>query len=612
LPSATRNRREGPTPLSPGTPGERGIAPRAGHSPPPQPTPPGVPEGEGAGSAGEHVELGKRDQVEGRRPDALAHFDAALRLQLNHAAAHFHRGETLHDLGRFDEALASYRQALRSQPDSLDAFHNVGHALVDLGRGGEASQWWLAALRNAPTDGARIRLLLAMPSIFQSIEHLRAHRARLNEGLSFLENAPLKIADPLLEVNATNFYTAYHGFNERDVQARLTAILLRAAPSLAFTAPHCQNRSAANRPLRVGFLSSFLHMHTIGEVNLGLIRNLSRQACRVILLQPPGPDDPIAKLIRESADEVVTLTPSLAAARAKIAAQRLDVLFYPDIGMEPFSYFLAFARLAPVQCTTWGHPMTTGIPNLDYYLSSELLEPAGAEAHYTERLVRLRNLPTFYYAPAFFPPAKTRRDFDLNDDDHLYMCSQAPFKVHPDFDAWLGDILRADPRGHILMIRGHEPNWTHQLLRRFQRSLPDVAPRIRFLPHQGGQAYLHLLNVCDVLLDTTHFGGGNTAFKAFSVGAPIVTTPCAFARGNVTTACYRKMGVVDCVAADRADYVRVAVRLANDRPWRDAVCGRIQAARRVLFENAEILRELEQFFVEAVVQSNAIERSVIV
>jgi protein O-GlcNAc transferase len=524
-----------------------------------------------------------------------------LLLQPNFAAAHLHRGETLHDLGRLDEALASYRHALRCRPDSLDAYHNIGHTLVDLGRHAEASQWWLAALRKAPSDGARIRLLLAMPPIFQTVDHLRAHRQRLEEGFSYLEGATLKIDDPLLEVNTTNFYTAYHGINERDTQARLTAILLQAAPSLAYVAPHCQQPSG--RPLRVGFLSSFLHMHTIGEVNLGLIRNLSRDKCRVILLQPPGPDEPIARLIRESADEVVTLTPNLAAARAEIAAQRLDVLFYPDIGMEPFSYFLAFARLAPVQCVTWGHPMTTGIPTLDYYLSSELLEPPGADDHYTEKLVRLRNLPTFYYAPAFFPPAKTRKDFGLDDNERLYMCSQAPFKVHPDFDGWLGDILRADPRGRVLMIRGQDPNWTHQLLRRFRRTLPDVADRMTFLPHQGGQAYLHLLNVCDALLDTTHFGGGNTAFKAFSVGAPIVTTPAAFARGNVTTACYRRMGVLDCIATDRTDYVRIAVRLANDRPWREDVGTRIRAARGALFENSAILRELEQF-ADAAVRAN--------
>ena len=77
----------------------------------------------------------------------------------------------------------------------------------------------------------------------------------------------------------------------------------------------------------------------------------------------------------------------------QVAATELDVLFYADIGMDPTTYFLAFSRLAPVQCVTWGHPVTTGIPNIDDYLSSDVFEAPGAEAHYTERLIRLPRRP---------------------------------------------------------------------------------------------------------------------------------------------------------------------------------------------------------------------------
>ena len=455
--------------------------------------------------------------------------------------------------------------------------------------------------RDAVSDGARMRDLLASPAIFQSVEEMREHRQRQEEGLAELERQRLVISDPLTEVNSTNFYAAYHGLNDRDLQARLAGHFLRATPSLAWVAPHCrQPRARLSRPLRVGFISRFLHMHTIGEVNVGIIRNLSREVCRVILLRTPCPDHPVARLIRDSADEVVTLSPSLQAARQEIAEQQLDVLFYTDIGMDPFTYFLAFARLAPVQCVTWGHPVTTGIPNIDYYLSSVDLEPPDAERHYTEKLVLLKSLPTHYYAPAFFPPAKTRQHFGLSEEDHLYMCPQAPFKLHPDYDVILRNILRADPRGRLLFIRSQNPEWTAQLLVRFRRSMPDVADRIQFLPHQGGQDYLHLLAVCDVLLDTTHFGGGNTTYKAFSVGAPIVTLPGKFARGRVTSACYRKMGVLDCIAADEEDYVRIAVRLGTDATWRQDMKSRIEAARDVLYEDTEVLRELEEFFAAAV------------
>ena len=66
-------------------------------------------------------------------------------------------------------------------------------------------------------------------------------------------------------------------------------------------------------------------------------------------------------------------------------------MFYADLGMDIRTYFLAFARLAPVQCVTWGHPDTTGIPNMDYFISSDLIEADGAEKHYSETLYKSLN-----------------------------------------------------------------------------------------------------------------------------------------------------------------------------------------------------------------------------
>jgi predicted O-linked N-acetylglucosamine transferase (SPINDLY family) len=214
----------------------------------------------------------------------------------------------------------------------------------------------------------------------------------------------------------------------------------------------------------------------------------------------------------------------------------------------------------------------------------------------------LRGLPTFYHKLALLPPARTRSFFELKEEDHLYLCSQAPFKLHPSFDAVLAEILGADPSGRLLFVRSQNPQWTHQLLRRFHRSLPGLVNRIQFMPHQSGRDYMHLLAACDVLLDSTHFGGGNTHFKAFAVGAPVVTLPGAFARSRVASACYRKMGVLDCIAADEADYVRIAVRLGTDVPWREEIRRRIREASSVLYEDMSVVRELEQFFIRAVNQ----------
>ncbi|MEW5944522.1 MAG: glycosyltransferase, partial [Pseudomonadota bacterium] len=95
-----------------------------------------------------------------------------------------------------------------------------------------------------------------------------------------------------------------------------------------------------------------------------------------------------------------------------------------------------------------------------------------------------------------------------------------------------------------------------------------------------------------------HFGGGNTAYEALAVGAPIVTWPGAYMRGRVTYACYRKMGVMDCVAGSPDQYAELAVRLGCDRSFREEIRAKILVSNSALYEDACALRELEKFFVD--------------
>ncbi|MEW5944437.1 MAG: hypothetical protein AB1710_11420, partial [Pseudomonadota bacterium] len=102
-----------------------------------------------------------------------------------------------------------------------------------------------------------------------------------------------------------------------------------------------------------------------------------------------------------------------------------------------------------------------------------------------------------------------------------------------------------------------------------------------------------------------HFGGGNTAYEALAVGAPIVTWPGAYMRGRVTYACYRKMGVMNCVADSPDQYAELAVRLGCDRSFREEIRAKILASNSALYEDAGALRELEKFFVDALRENPA-------
>jgi predicted O-linked N-acetylglucosamine transferase (SPINDLY family) len=283
----------------------------------------------------------------------------------------------------------------------------------------------------------------------------------------------------------------------------------------------------------------------------------------------------------------------------------LDVLFFQDIGMEPFSYLLASARLAKVQCVSFGHPDTTGIPAMDYYVSSDLYEPPGAEEHYSERLVQLHELPilAYYFRPPVPQGLPTRSDLGLPTHTRLYVCAQTLFKLHPDFDALIRGILERDGTGRILLFSGECGQWSMLLKRRFRRVMPDLADRIEFLPRQPYPRFLQLLSAADVMLDTPHFNGMTTSIEAFATGTPVITLPGALQRGRVTAAMYRAMGIEDAVAGSSEQYAELAVELAVSVERRHALRQLIAERSQILFEDRRALAEFERFLTEAHLES---------
>jgi predicted O-linked N-acetylglucosamine transferase (SPINDLY family) len=349
------------------------------------------------------------------------------------------------------------------------------------------------------------------------------------------------------------------------------------------------------RRIRLGLISRFFRQHTIGRLNMGLVEQFDRDAFEVTVLSVGDRQDDVATYMRERADRFVTLPPRLDVARGLIADQKLDLLYYADIGMDPVTYSLAFSRLAPVQCVTWGHPVTTGIPTIDHFISSESLESPGSEAQYTENLVRLKSLAVYYHRPTLSTP-KTRADFGLDEDATLYGCLQMLWKFHPDFDPLIGEILRRDPRGQVLIVAGLTQQWDDQLMNRFRRTIGDVAGRIRFLPRQKYDDFLALTSLCDMMLDPPHFGGGNTTYEALAFGVPVITIPSNFLRGRISKALYDQMGMTDFVAESTQHYIDLAAHLGLNRDARREAKQKILDTCGVLFENTAGVRELERFF----------------
>jgi predicted O-linked N-acetylglucosamine transferase (SPINDLY family) len=535
--------------------------------------------------------LGNALQEIGRLDEGVTAFQRMLALAPDSADALNNLGNVYQRLGKLDEAALAYERALAVEPHHLPAHGNLGVLYKDLGKVELAEQHFKAALAVRPSSTARVLLATLLPTIYQSSADVAGCRRQLEQSLKTLEEEKPSF-DLSCEVVPNLFYLAYQGGNDRPFQEALARIYLAGnTADLGTPRPH-----TADGRIHLGILSKYLRDHTIGFLMRGLFAQLDRRTFHVTALTWSAGGDPVADFIRAHSDCYVVVPDNLAAARRVVAEQRLDILFHADIGMDPLTYTLAFSRLAPIQCVTWGHPVTSGIPDIDYFLSSALIEPDDADEHYTEKLIRLKSLPFYYYRPTLPTRPKTREAFGFDPDVHLYSCLQTLFKFHPDFDAVLAGILRRDPQGRLVLIKGKHRQWQESLFNRFQRTMPDVLDRIIWVPPRPRADYLSLAAACDVLLDTLHFSGGNTSYEALALGTPVVTLPGRLMKGRITYALYRKMDVLDCVAATPEEYIDIAVGLGMDQDWRLAVREKILAANSVLFEDQAAVREIEEFF----------------
>jgi predicted O-linked N-acetylglucosamine transferase (SPINDLY family) len=564
---------------------------------------------------------------------ALEAFDAAVTCDPTMPEAVFNRGNVRKALGHFAEARKDFEAAVALRPSFASARLNLGTMLeIDGDPNGARREFELAALHDPLTpdphtnlglmakaegripdarrhfddsllrhqaqhkNGSLVRIFrdTLLPPVYASRDELLAERDRFLERLDDLERADLKL-DPHKDLFPSVFYLPYQGFDDRSVQERLARVYARAC---GFDSPPTPSRLSPRhgQRLRIGFCSRFFRNHTIGRLTLGLVEKLSRDSFEVLVLTHLPARDEMGTALAKVADRFVAIPPELGPAREAVAALELDVLFYPDIGMDPFTYSLAFSRLASLQCLTWGHPVTSGIPTLDRFVSSDLIEPPGAEDRYSETLVRLPHLPVHYHRPILPETPRSRADFGLPEGRHLYLCPQSLFKLHPDFDAMLAGILDRDRDGCVVLVESQFAEWNDTIRDRFRRAHPREADRLLFVPRQSHDGFLNLMALSDAMLDPLHFGGGNTSFEALGTGLPIVTLPAAGMCGRVTLGCYAQMGLSTGVVDSPEEYVDLAVRLGTNAEFRRAARDEIVATGDRLFDNPAGVRDLEHMF----------------
>jgi protein O-GlcNAc transferase len=579
-----------------------------------------------------------------RYADSVAAATKSIALQPDYAHAHYGRGAALFYLARYDESLAALERAvtldariadawmiaarifkrrvlfdkaeialsrvLALTPQRVDARVMLGEVLWNKNRFQEALALWQAVATETPQKlEPQLRAALSLPGIYRDAHDIDRAREGVINGLKNLrENAAIFSSaaprDLLRDIQFNNFFLAYQGRDDKSIQRDyadfVAALLTPVLPQ--FFQPVIANRERKQR-IRIGFVGGLFYSSTVGNYFASWITDLPRDAFEVIVFHTGEPSDAVTKSISNRADKFMQADAPLEKLAAALRDENLDILVYPELGMDAKLFALAAMRLAPVQVCAWGHPITPGHRNIDYFLSCAEMEPENAQQHYSEKLHLLPGLGTRYAVPA--TPAgeaanKRREDFLLPTDKTLYLLPQSLFKIHPDNDALFTALLKQDPNAVLVMFAATYDAWTEAFVERlsaaFGKAGIATAGRVKVLPNMSHDDYKRINQFCDVMIDTLYWSGGNTSLDAIAMGLPMVTMRGEFMRGRQSAAMLSLMGLDELIANDHADYLRIALRLGTNLDYRREMAKRITDNRDAIFNDPKPIAALVEFF----------------
>lgn len=601
-------------------------------------------------NADAYVNLGIALKYQGKLDDAEASFRKALAINSGHAAAYHNLGTVLKDKGdtenalasyykvlqmypsspqvianiaaalreqgKLDDAVSAYRKALTLSADAPDILFQLGTALMEQGKGEEAVSVFERILAMRPESlPARIaRCIARLRIIYDDQESLTISRQQYQTELLQIRDGiglePQRNREEAAEIVGLvqPFYLPYQGLNDKELQQIYGEIVCEIMSSHypQFTERPSPRFLPTGDPIRIGFVSGYFYNHSVWKIpTKGWIEHLDKNRFHTYGYYTWTKKDAETAFAREHFFSFTEDRYSLDALIGKIREDSLHALIYPEIGMDPLSLKLAALRLAPVQCVSWGHPTTSGLPTLDYFLSSELMEPPGADDHYTEQLIRLPKLSA-YYEPSDMAKADVGRSaFHLEPDAVVYHCCQSLYKYPPHYDEVFPRIARQVDKSKFVFSSYPRSQWlTAQFRRRISRAFEKFSLHAEdfavFLPFLDSLYYNALYSVADIFLDPVGWSGCNSALDAIAYNLPIVTYPRTLMRSRDASAILTVMGVKETVASSLDEYIDLAVRLGRDSDLRQKTADRISHTKHRLYHEKTCIAALEDFLERAI------------
>ncbi len=506
-----------------------------------------------------HAGLAGALRTLGRGADAAESYRSAVRLMPDRSELHFNLANTLKDLGRAEEAVESFEAALGLKPDFFEARVNLGAALSEAGRLDDAADAYELALGLRPDD----------PDVLGNLGLADQERGRFRDSAEYFDKA--LALDPANRRTANNalhalLYDPDLGNDALHDAVRRTAAANAGAEAPPAPAPALASASALaeGERLRVGYLSSDFRVHPVGLNLAPLLAHHDREKFEVFCYSQLSRPDDLTKEFKTHAEHWREIGGLADAGVAElIRADNIHLCVYVGGHFDDNRPWVAGLRPAPVQVSFHGGT-TTGLDEMDCWLTDAILHPGDTPERFTEDLVRL---PNFYAYPAQDNAPEVSALPAETNGFITFVSFNKPCKMNESvLDLWSG-VLKAVPDSRLVLKYRNTldvPSIRQRFLGRFEAN-GIAADRIELRSAADSfERHLAGYHGADIALDTFPFAGATTTFQALWMGVPVISLMgdrfIGRAGGSIST----HAGLGEFVTDTPQAYIEKAAALAAD------------------------------------------------
>ena len=556
-----------------------------------------------------HNNLGALYKDIGKLEEAETNFRHAIRLRPELAESFNNLGLVLVELRNYEQAQASYTRAIELQPRFAEAYNNLGLLLQSRGTATKHLDCFMNAISFNPNNIAYRwnYTILQLSKVYLTHKDYKESLQKFDDELTKLKSyITTERLNETSKVVGTSYpyYLAYFENDNRyllEKHGKICCHVMKNWQEKNLTSLiDSRVNSEKKGKIKVGIISSHIHYHSVWNMFLkGVIENLDTEKFDLHIFSLKNKSDDETELVKKRVKYFHTGLESLTEWANKIKNSEIDIAFYPEIGMHKLTIQLASMRLAPIQVSSFGHPETSGLSTLDYYISSELLETSNSNRFYSEKLIKLPGLGYYFEPPTLETSEIDLSEIGINSNSPILLCLGAPNKFAPFYDWVFVEIIRRI--GDCQFIFMNDNHGASEILKKrlkdkIEHSGFVFEKHVIFVPGLTRQGYSALMKNADLLLDTIGFSGANTALQAIGCGLPIITREGIFQRTRHASAILRTIEVEELIASTEEEYIDLIEKITLDEEFRKNIRLKIKDKEKLLYKNENSIRALEDFF----------------